>query len=30
MYILGYSGLDGYIDFKKTNIPNLSDIEKKR
>lgn len=28
MYILGYSGLDGYIDFKKTNIPDLNDIEK--
>lgn len=28
MYTLGYSGLDGYVDFKKANIPNLSDIEK--
>lgn len=28
MYILGYSGLDGYINFKRTNAPNLTDIEK--
>lgn len=28
MYILGYSGLDGYVDFKKIKIPNLSNIEK--
>lgn len=28
MYILGYSGLDEYVDFKKTKIPNLSNIEK--
>lgn len=28
MYILGYSGLDGYTDFKKANMPDLSDIEK--
>ena len=28
MYILGYSGLDEYVDFKKTKIPNLNNIEK--
>lgn len=28
MYILGYSGLDGYINFKKANMPKLNNIEK--
>lgn len=30
MYILGYSGLDEYVDFKKTKNTELKQYRKKR